>query len=92
MRVAISGSPMASRRSVLRSLTASSELAPDVGGRRRRGFETIEDRVAAGAELHALIDVGRKPLPQQDVPPSGLFAAGEQHDEAGQVGDSLPRP
>ena len=71
MRVAISGSPTSSSRIWLSCLDASRASRAAVSASTPRRVGEVQDRVAAAAELHALVDGG-----QEAAAPVGVAAAG----------------
>ena len=82
--MAISGSPAVSSRIRLSVLTASSESRCSSASTPARVRE-VEHRVAAGAELHALVDRGQEAAAPVRIAAAGPFLARAEDDEAGQV-------
>ena len=84
IRVAISGSPTSSSRSWLSLLDGVERVALELGVDAARVGE-IQDRIAAGAELDALVDRRQKAAAPVGVAAAGPLLAGAEDDEAGQV-------
>ncbi len=78
--MAISGSPTRSSRILLSCRTASSEIVLKLGIDAPRIGE-IQDRVAAGAKLHALVDRGQKAAAPVGVAAAWALLARAEDDE-----------
>ena len=91
-RALISGSPRSSACDPLQFGQLVEHLAP-AGGRPAGGFFQVEHRVAAAAELHALVDAREEPVaPQPAVERLVDPVLGDQHDERRQVLVGGPEP
>ena len=84
IRVAISGSPIASSRIWLSCADRVERVALEVVVDAARVGE-VEHRVAAGAELHALVDGRQEAAAPVRIAAAGPLLAGAEDDEAGQV-------
>ena len=88
MRVAISGSPALGQLELVELVQVVEQLAAH-GARHARRVGEVEDRVAGGAELHALVLAGQEAaapvVVEEELAAGVLLVARGHHDEGGQV-------